>query len=196
MSRKEYMDELTKKLVRMPEQERMEAISYYEEYFDEAGEENEEDVIKSLGTPTQVARQILADFAVKESAAKPQSPKKGIWAIVLIVLAILASPIAFPLALVAIILVFVAVLLVGIFIFTGVIIVFAMGVGGFTSLIASAAIFAASPATGIFCLGIGISFVGVALLFGALVYEGIVRGVPVFIKGMNSGFNRINRRRG
>lgn len=64
------------KLHRLPTQEIDAALIYYEEYFDEAGQENEQDVIEKLGPPSQAAAQILADFAIKDLDAKPPSTKK------------------------------------------------------------------------------------------------------------------------
>lgn len=194
MSRREYMRELEERLSRMPEQERCDAMGYYEEYFDEAGPENEAEVIKSLGTPAQIARQILADFAVKESVAKPQSPKKGLWAIVFIVLAIFASPIALPLALVAVVLVFVAILLIGVFAFTGVVVVASFIFAGVVSSIAAFGVIVASPATGVFALGFGLAFIGIGILSGVGVYLAFGKCMPVVVKGINDGLNRIQRR--
>lgn len=194
MNRKEYIAELVQKLASMPEDERMSAISYYQEYFDEAGVENEQEVINHLGTPSQVARQILADFAVKESVSKPESPKKGIWAIVLMVLAIFALPIAFPLALTAVILAFVAVLLVVIFIFVGFVLVVSFGISGIAVFAVAFPVFTMSPVTGAFCLGIGLVLIGGALLCAALVYLGTAKGIPVIVGGINNLFNRMKRK--
>lgn len=194
MSRKEYIDELYRRLSRMPEADRREAVGYYEEYFDEAGPENEQDVINNFGSPAQVARQILADYAVKESVAKPQSPRKGLWAILLVLLAICAAPIALPVAIVAVTLIFVAIVLVVVFIFVGVVIVGAMGVAGIAGLISAVAVITLSPATGIFCLGIGIAFIGICLLCGICVSIGLTRGMPYVVRGINDGLNRIQKR--
>ena len=42
----------------LPEEEIEDAIAYYEDYFEEAGEEKEEQVIKELGSPEKIARMI------------------------------------------------------------------------------------------------------------------------------------------
>lgn len=55
MSRKEFMEELESMLENIQDSEREEALQYYNDYFDEAGPENEEQVIKELGTPAKVA---------------------------------------------------------------------------------------------------------------------------------------------
>ena len=62
MARKEFMEHLEKLLWDISESERTEALQYYENYFDDAGEENEAQVLKDLGSPVQVARKIKAGF--------------------------------------------------------------------------------------------------------------------------------------
>ena len=51
MSRTEFMNQLKNLLWDIPEYEREEALNYYEDYFDDAGAENEAQVIASLGSP-------------------------------------------------------------------------------------------------------------------------------------------------
>ncbi|MCH5259431.1 MAG: DUF1700 domain-containing protein [Lachnospiraceae bacterium] len=60
MNRAEFMRRLTELLRDVPPMEREEAIQYYNDYFDDAGAENESGVIASLGTPEELARTIKA----------------------------------------------------------------------------------------------------------------------------------------
>ena len=60
MNRKEFLDELAFLLQDIEDVEREEAIQYYQDYFDEAGVENEQQVINELGTPEKVAAIIKA----------------------------------------------------------------------------------------------------------------------------------------
>lgn len=62
MNRKEFMERLENLLQNIPEQERIEALQYYNDYFDDAGVENEQAVLDSLGTPAQVAENIKRDL--------------------------------------------------------------------------------------------------------------------------------------
>lgn len=55
MNRAEYMKELAYLLQDMPDDEREEALQYYEDYFDDAGAENEGQVISELGRPEKIA---------------------------------------------------------------------------------------------------------------------------------------------
>jgi len=60
MSRWEFMRRLEELLSDIAPTEREEALQYYNDYLNDAGRENEQDVIASLGTPEQVA-QIVKD---------------------------------------------------------------------------------------------------------------------------------------
>ena len=62
MSRREFMEELKKLLSGISDEERDEALKYYEDYFEEAGSGNEEQVIQELGSPQKVAAMIKADL--------------------------------------------------------------------------------------------------------------------------------------
>lgn len=63
MNRAEFMRRLTELLNDVPPAEREEAIQYYNDYFDDAGAENESGVIASLGTPEELARTIKAGLS-------------------------------------------------------------------------------------------------------------------------------------
>ena len=55
MNRAEYMRELSYLLQDVPDEEREEALQYYEDYFDDAGPDKEEQVVAELGRPEKVA---------------------------------------------------------------------------------------------------------------------------------------------
>lgn len=61
MNRQEFMNRLEYLLRSIPEEERADALAYYNDYFDEAGIENEYQVIQELGSPEQVAQTILSN---------------------------------------------------------------------------------------------------------------------------------------
>lgn len=75
MTAYEYLNALRDALGVLPEDERENAIRYYEEYFLDAGPENEARVIEELGAPEQIARQILGDY--KEVARVAPRPESG-----------------------------------------------------------------------------------------------------------------------
>lgn len=64
MSRIEFMRELESLLSDIPIEERKEAIQYYNDYFEDAGEDHEEEIIKELGSPARIAGIIKADLSL------------------------------------------------------------------------------------------------------------------------------------
>lgn len=62
MNRQEFFRRLAYLLKDIPESERRDALEYYNDYFDEAGAENEQKVMEELGSPEQVAQTILDDY--------------------------------------------------------------------------------------------------------------------------------------
>ena len=62
MNRREFMAQLERLLGELPESERVEALRFYNDYFDEAGPENEAGVIQELGSPGRVAAVIRANL--------------------------------------------------------------------------------------------------------------------------------------
>lgn len=62
MNQRDFMDRLERLLMDIQEDERREALQYYTDYFEDAGEENVEAVIRELGSPEKVAATIKADL--------------------------------------------------------------------------------------------------------------------------------------
>ena len=62
MNRVEFIQQLERLLMDIPEHDRLDAIAYYNDYFDEAGIENEAQVIRELGSPEKVATTIKMDL--------------------------------------------------------------------------------------------------------------------------------------
>lgn len=62
MNRIEFMTELAALLQNIPEEEKIEAMQFYNDYFDDAGEENEYHVIAELGSPAKVAATIKEEL--------------------------------------------------------------------------------------------------------------------------------------
>ncbi len=62
MNRTEFMRQLESLLQNISPMEREEALQYYNDYFDDAGVENEQSVIEALGTPAKVAENIKRDL--------------------------------------------------------------------------------------------------------------------------------------
>lgn len=62
MNRREFMKELEYLLQDIPGDDKEEALDYYRDYLEEAGDENEEQVIREFGSPERVAAIIRSDL--------------------------------------------------------------------------------------------------------------------------------------
>ena len=69
MNREEFLKELERLLMNIPENDRLDAIAYYNDYFNDAGEENEQNVILELGSPEKVAEKIREELGTSYSDA-------------------------------------------------------------------------------------------------------------------------------
>lgn len=61
MNKTEFLSRLRIALAPLPEEERNAAMVYYEEFFSEAGEENEQSVISEFGSPEELAKSIVEE---------------------------------------------------------------------------------------------------------------------------------------
>lgn len=62
MNRKEFLKQLEELLSDIPEAERRDAMNYYQNYFDDAGVEQEQTILEELGSPEKVAESIKRDL--------------------------------------------------------------------------------------------------------------------------------------
>ena len=76
MTRTAFLAALEQLLAPLPEAERKDALSYYEDYLDAAGPENEARAIAELGSPEEVARKILDEQSTAGSSAAPVPPAR------------------------------------------------------------------------------------------------------------------------
>ncbi|WP_010096123.1 DUF1700 domain-containing protein [Ornithinibacillus scapharcae] len=186
MSKDEYLRKLRLKIKKLPKQEIDEAILYYQEYFEEAGEESTDVVIARLGSPSHVASQILADYAVKDLDTDNSPTKKSFSAVWFIILAILASPIALPLLAVVVLFALSLILVCGMTILTLFIFVIGLPISGFVSTVSGFAVIFQHWQTAIFFIGIGLVVFGI----GMLLYSPIV----YFSKKVSTGVVRLLKR--
>ena len=98
MTRKEYMEQLKKYLKRLPKEDYDNAIEYFSEYFDEAGAENEQQVMKELGEPKEAAGELLLNLLQETTTHSPAKTKRSPGKIILLAFLVLcASPVSLAL---------------------------------------------------------------------------------------------------
>jgi len=86
----QYLEQLRHAVRSLPADDAAQAVTYYDEYFHDAADPDA--AMAALGTPKEVAAEILADYVGKANS----KPRIGVlWAVVL---GILAAPVGAPLA--------------------------------------------------------------------------------------------------
>ncbi len=171
MNKTEYMKELSKRLRPLPKEDFQKAIEYFEEYFADAGSENESQVIEDLGTPEFAAKQLVTTLAINNTKEPAKDVKKGLRALWVGILALCAAPIALPLA-------FAFVLVIVMFILTILLLFASLGLIGITfvitgplSLIAGFTILSQSIPVFLSCLGSSLLLTGSGLLICLAVWR-------------------------
>ena len=200
MTKKEYIYHLKNRLRNLPIDEVESAVDYVSELFDEAGEENAEEVARDLGSPAKFAAQIRAEYAINQhclpedtTAVYSEKPKSnnGWKTLALILLGIAALPVGLPLVLVLAVLIFVAVVV-------GVCLLFALGcvlLAGFIAVCslvyAGFKMLTVSLASGLMSIGLGlIGISGVVLIATAAIYL-FIKLKPIVINGFANLYNRL-----
>lgn len=178
------MEQLKKYLKRLPKEDYENAIEYFSEYFDEAGLQKEQQVMKELGEPKEAARELLLNLLqesvendqdiVEEKAAvqpeaasggKKRSPGK---IILLAILVLCASPVSLAL-LVGVLAVLLAVVI------TATAVIFSLGItsiaataGGIVTVGFGATLVLKSAAAACMMIGGGFLMAGIGILAGVL----------------------------
>lgn len=75
MNKDEYIEKLNRLIKKLPEEDKEDIISDYEEHFAIGMEKgrSEEEISKALGDPKTVAKQIKAEYMVKKAEDKPSA---------------------------------------------------------------------------------------------------------------------------
>lgn len=202
MTKLEFIAALQAKLHMLSKEEREDAVQFYEEYFDEAGPENEQAVIDELGSPDAVAEKILSGegkvvqrgWQNGGSAQHPhkKSQKSGNilpW----VLLAIVTSPF-WVTALLVLICVVVAVLMM---IAAAALVVFALAVTCLVSLGVAVWMIPQDPLNGLMVLSIGMIGLGGFLVVIPLIMLLFKKGFPALGRGWNklSGWVKKNAKK-
>lgn len=95
MTRNEYLRELESYLKRLPRADYEDAMAYFEEYFDEAGEDNVQQVMDDLGTPKEAANELIHNL-LDNTAPVPQRQRSVKEKAIIATLAILSAPVTIP----------------------------------------------------------------------------------------------------
>jgi len=197
MTKAKYLNQLNRKLRAMPDNERRDALEYYDGYLSDA--EDESAAMSQLGSPGEVAASILVSHAAKEpapdEAGQParKAGAKGIWIAWVVALAIFALPVGLPLVIALAAIAFSLIIsLLAIVLATGAVILAFLFVG-VVGLIIFPMIVLQDAAMALFFLGVGL----VALGLGILLIKCIVilmKGFPMIARFVGKIGNKISKR--
>jgi uncharacterized membrane protein len=215
MNRVEFMKQLERLLGDIPEYDRLDAIAYYNDYFDEAGTENEAQVIRELGSPGKVAAIIKADLNTnrdenttytehdgeaanmptrRESGYHAPKQKKGLPWPLIIVLLVFASPLligTFGGLFGALLGVFGALI--------GIVIAFvacalALLVAGIVCFVVGIVRVFISPVEGLITVGLGSLMLALGILFAVLFVWCAFKWIPALFRGTVNWIQRLFQR--
>ena len=163
----DYISELEQNLVDLPEKDREDVVEFYREFLLDGDFVRRSTIDTELGTPKQLAINIMADYSTKEDSApaKPETPKSNLKASWYILLGICAAPIGIPLILaILFVIFFLLAVFFGLF-FALVAFLFKFFVGGGLNFLRSLALlFTSNWPTGCIYLGKSLICIGVILL--------------------------------
>lgn len=213
MNREQYLKELRRYLKRLPKDDYENAMEYFTEYFDDAG--NDDEAIRELGSPREAASELLAallDRKTGESSAEgtfsekasgngregrryrrgdsipERDGKNSPFSILLIVcLSILAAPIAAPLALAAFVLLLMGVVVILFAVFCVFVCSVSLVIAGVFSLVKGIAFAAASVPGFLVILGGSLLAIGLGVLLfiaGILFCKWLVMALARLIQRM------------
>ena len=184
MNREEYMRRLTHRLRRLPKEDFDKAVSYFTEYFEEAGPENERQAIVDLGEPELAADQIVRDFEPVKDV------KGGISAVWVGILAVFAAPIGLPLALALGAMGFSLVLMILLCLLAMILLSFGVIAAAGPCVIVSVFLLFSSFADGVATLGAGLIAmgIGICLVMGSIAFgKYILRAITCLLGRIAKG---------
>lgn len=181
MRKDEYLRELRGRLHGFEEAEIADALAYCEEYFDEAGEGHEEEVIADLGSPAKFAAQLRAERTIRREYNEPRQPRSqsGLKNTLIVILGIFALPIALPLLLALVCVVFALVVTILALAFAGVVSFGAIWIAGIP-LIINGFMNLNSAGNGWIALGGGLLAMGIGTLLCIAFFSLIRYVLPAF----------------
>lgn len=171
MTRTEYIAKLTKYLRKLPQKDYEEALEYFMEYFEEAGPENEAQVIAELGTPKEAAHEVISRLLDEKIIEEKSSLRNKTTILWIAILAVLASPVALPILLFFLAMIVTLLMIIFAVIVTALALTFALLISGVYTFFTSFSLLSVSLASTLFGGGLGLLMFGGALLLLLISFE-------------------------
>ncbi len=178
MNKQEFLEKIRNQLAGLSEDDIKKSIDYYTEMIEDRMEEGltEEEAVKEMGKPEEVASQILMDTPFSKLVKVKVKPKKSL-SILSIILIVLGSPVWLPLVAAFFIIILSVYIVLWSFVLVFYSVVLSLAAGGVSGLLASVMImFNVDILCGVFTLGVAIVCAGLSVLlfFGS---NQVVKGI-------------------
>lgn len=178
MNKQEFLEKIRNQLAGLSEDDIKKSIDYYTEMIEDRMEEGltEEEAVKAMGKPEEVASQILMDTPFSKLVKVKVKPKKSL-SILSIILIVLGSLVWLPLVAAFFIIILSVYIVLWSFVLVFYSVVLSLAAGGVSGLLASVMImFNVDILCGVFTLGVAIVCAGLSVLlfFGS---NQVVKGI-------------------
>lgn len=167
MTKTEYLLQLDKHLRKLPKADYEEAMAYFTEYFEEAGEGNEAQVMADLGTPKEVANDIIHSILTRSETVTSHKERKKSQMVWLVILGVLSAPVALPIAFSLLVIILSLFLTVVCLLFSGFLLSFAGFLVGIVTVVDAFRLLGHGSAF-VLGLGGGLAALGAALLLAVV----------------------------
>jgi uncharacterized membrane protein len=193
MNRSQFLAELAKLLENLPPEERSNALAYYEEYLIDAGPEGEAEAIAALGSPAQVAAEIIGAYGLQQSSTPAAEASSGSLKVLWVVLlGIFAAPIVLPVAIVLFAIAITLIACIAVVVVSFFITALALVLGGIAGIVMGIIALLASPINGIFTIGAGM----VMASLGAMLFVGAIELGRLCVRGLTYLFSKLLKKKG
>ena len=166
-----YIDEFEIYLHQLSDKEKQDVLEFYREYIIDANLQSSDAIINELGTPKHLARKVLADYSIKMSEENYQNVDNGpmtsnqrfsknLKMIGLVILALMASPVAIMIAIILIPLILLFLGLGVLFVLLFLFMIAMSVVGGIGSIFVGLSVIFQSFGTTVFYVGMGLLILG------------------------------------
>lgn len=195
MTKAEFLTAICRRIQALPPHDIEKTLEFYAEMIDDRMEDgySEEEAVREMGDPEEVARQILLDTPLPKLVKANFKPKRALhaWEIVLL---LLGFPLWGPLLFAAIVVILSFFIVIWALAFSLLITIFALFVSGIAAIAAGGAAFLfGEKAPALFTAGSGFLLLGISIpLFylGVLAVKGLVKGIKWCIIKCKSRFIR------
>ncbi|MGX7048405.1 DUF1700 domain-containing protein [Pseudolactococcus piscium] len=159
-----YIQDLASYLTNLPQEEREDALFYYEQYIYE-GKLTDGQAVSEFGTPKQLARRLVADYYMGDAPQLPEKKAQSPFTLArVVILALFASPILIPVLIAALAIIFSLIITFAALVFSIFAVLLSFLVAAIVSIIGGVIIISQSVLGGLFYVASGLALIGLVML--------------------------------